>query len=104
MAQIKYGRGAASGDSSTASNHNLVMENRRRVVISGVNEVEGFTETEVRLYTEMGQITVKGKKLQVSEVSTKTGELIMTGDMIDSVVYSDKPRRTPDNFITRLFR
>ena len=104
MAQIRYGRGAANGDGSTASNHNLVMENRRRVVISGVNEVEGFTETEVRLYTEMGQITVKGKKLQVSEVSTKTGELIMTGDMIDSVVYSDKLRRTPDNFITRLFR
>lgn len=104
MAQIKYGKGGASSDPNPATNQNLVMENRRRVVISGVNEVEGFTETEVRLYTEMGQITVKGKKLQVSEVSTKTGELIMTGDLIDSVVYSDKVRRTPDNFITRLFR
>lgn len=104
MAQIKYGKGNISDNSNLSSNQNLVMENRRRVVISGVKEVEGFTETEVRLYTEMGQITVKGKKLQVIEVSTETGELIMKGDLVDSVVYSDKTRRTPDNFITRLFR
>ena len=84
--------------------HGLVMENRRRLVISGVKEVEGFTETEVRLYTDMGQITVKGRNLKVSQVSTETGELIMNGDMINSVVYSEKPRRTPNNFITKLFR
>lgn len=84
--------------------HSLVMENRRRLAISGVKEVEGFTETEVRLYTDMGQITVKGRNLKVNQVSTETGELIMNGDMINSVVYSEKPRRTPNNFITKLFR
>lgn len=84
--------------------HSLVMENRKRLVISGVNEVEGFTETEVRLYTDMGQITVKGRNLKVNQVSTETGELIMNGDMINSVVYSEKPKRTPNNFITKLFR
>ncbi|MBD5113893.1 MAG: sporulation protein YabP [Ruminococcaceae bacterium] len=84
--------------------HNLVMENRRRLVISGVKEVEGFTETEVCLYTDMGQLTVKGRNLHVNQVSTDTGELIMVGDMVNSIVYSDKPRRTPNNFITKLFR
>lgn len=80
------------------------MENRKRLVISGVKEVEGFTETEVSLYTEMGQLTVRGKNLHVSQVNTDTGELIMTGDLVNSLVYSDKPRRTPDNIITKLFR
>lgn len=84
--------------------HNLVMENRKRLVISGVKEVEGFTETEVSLYTDMGQLTVRGKNLHVNQVNTDTGELIMTGDMVNSLVYSDKPRRTPDNIITKLFR
>ena len=83
---------------------NLVMENRRRLVISGVKEVEGFTETEVLLYTDMGQLTVKGNNLHVSQVNTDTGELIMSGDTVNSLVYSDKPRRTPDNFVTKLFR
>ena len=82
----------------------LVMENRRRLVLSGVKEVDGFTETEVSLFTEMGQLTVKGRNLRVSQVDTDTGELVMTGDPVTSLVYSDKPRRTPDNFITKLFR
>ncbi len=82
----------------------LVMENRRRLALSGVKEVEGFTETEVRLFTEMGQLTVKGKNLRVSQVDTDTGELIMTGDMVTSLVFSDKPVRYPENFITKLFR
>lgn len=84
--------------------HNLVMENRRRAVISGVKEVEGFTETEVSLYTDIGQLSVKGKRLRVDRFSTETGELIMVGDMINSLIYSDKPRRMPDNFITKLFK
>lgn len=84
--------------------HSLVMENRKRLVISGVKEVEGFTETEVRLYTDMGQITVKGRNLKVNQVSTETGELIMNGDLINSVVYSEKTGRAPNNFITKLFR
>lgn len=84
--------------------HSLVMENRKRLAISGVKEVEGFTETEVRLYTDMGQITVKGRNLKVNQVSTETGELIMNGDMINSVVYSEKTKRAPNNFITKLFR
>lgn len=84
--------------------HSLVMENRKRLVVSGVKEVEGFTETEVCLYTDMGQLTVKGRNLHVNQVSTDTGELIMVGDMVNSIVYSDRPRRTPNNFITKLFR
>ena len=84
--------------------HNLVMENRRRIVISGVKEVEGFTETEVSLYTDMGQLNIKGKNLHVNQFSTDTGELVMIGDMVHSLIYSDKPRRMPDNFITRLFK
>lgn len=82
----------------------LVMENRKRIVISGVKEVEGFTETEVSLYTDMGQLTIKGKGLHVNQVSTDTGELIMVGEMVNSLIYSDKPKRTPNNFITKLFR
>lgn len=104
MSEQKSIRIGSSGSSVSAMGQNVVMENRKRAVISGVREVEGFTETEVGLYTDMGQLTIKGKNLHVSQVNTETGEMIMTGDPITSMVYSDKPRRTPDNFITKLFR
>ena len=70
--------------------HNLVLENRKRLVMSGVKEVEGFTESEVRLFTDMGQLTVKGKNLKVEQVSTDSGEMIMTGDLIQLLIYSEK--------------
>lgn len=104
MSEQKSVRIGTSGSGSSQTGQSVVMENRKKAVITGVKEVEGFTETEVSLYTDMGQLTVKGKALRVSQVNTETGELIMTGDMINSLVYSDKIRRTPDNFITRLFR
>lgn len=104
MSEQKSVRIGTSGSGGSQAGQSVVMENRKKAVITGVKEVEGFTETEVSLYTLMGQLTVKGKALRVSQVNTDTGELIMTGDMINSFVYSDKIRRTPDNFITRLFR
>lgn len=104
MSEQKSIRIGTSGNISSQRGQSVVMENRKKAVITGVKEVEGFTETEVSLYTDMGQLTVKGKALRVSQVNTETGELIMTGDLINSMVYSDKTRRTPDNFITKLFR
>ncbi len=104
MSELKSIKIGSSSGNAASAGQNVVMENRKRAVISGVKEVEGFTETEVSLYTDMGQITVKGRNLKVSQVNTETGELIMTGDLITSLVYSDKPRRTPENFITKLFR
>lgn len=101
---IKIGLSGNGGNGFSRTGQSVVLENRKKAVITGVREVEGFTETEVSLYTDMGQLTVKGRELRVSQVDTDTGELIMTGDPITSMTYSDKPRRTPDNFITRLFR
>lgn len=104
MSEQKSVRIGSLGNSFSQTGQSVVIENRKKAVITGVREVEGFTETEVSLYTDMGQLTVKGRELRVNQVNTETGELILTGDMITSMVYSDKPRRTPDNFITRLFR
>ena len=104
MSEQKSVRIGSLGNGFSQTGQSVVMENRKKAVITGVKEVEGFTETEVSLYTDMGQLTVKGKALRVNQVNTETGELIMTGDMINSLIYSDKPRRTPNNFITKLFR
>lgn len=84
--------------------HNLIIENRRKLSVSGVREIEGFTETEVSIYTETGQLTIRGKNLKVEQANIENGNLIMYGNMIDSVVYSEKICHSPNNFITKLFR
>ena len=43
--------------------HNIIMENRKTLSISGVTDVDNFDEKTILLYTQMGELTVQGKGL-----------------------------------------
>lgn len=68
--------------------HNLIMENRRKLSVSGVEDVDSFDEESIILYTEAGLLTVKGSELHINKLSVESGEVAIEGE-IDSVVYSD---------------
>ena len=36
--------------------HNLIMENRNRLTVSGVSDVESFDEQTVVIFTQMGEL------------------------------------------------
>lgn len=74
-----------------SSNHNLILENRRRLAISGVTDAESFDENCISIYTEMGELVIKGKGLKVGEMSVETGNMSIEGD-IKSIVYGDRHR------------
>lgn len=83
--------------------HNVTMENRSKVAISGVTDVDCFDESTVLVYTTMGELTVKGKHLQVNDFSVETGEMSLQGD-VWSITYGDKDRRSPLSWLGKLFR
>lgn len=83
--------------------HNLIMENRKKISLSGITDVDHFDENTVLLYTQMGEITISGKDLHVNDLSVDTGEMNIEGD-IWSIVYGDKDRRSPLSFFGKLFR
>nr|MCR5817388.1 YabP/YqfC family sporulation protein [Ruminococcus sp.] len=43
----------------------LILEDRKKLHISGVTDVDCFNDCEIRLYTELGTLTVKGNSLHV---------------------------------------
>lgn len=43
--------------------HNLMMENREKLTVSGVIDVDSFCEDTIVLYTDMGTLTIKGSDL-----------------------------------------
>jgi sporulation protein YabP len=86
-----------------AKKHSIIIENRNRILLSGVNDVDSFNETDIVMYTVMGTLKVRGKKLQVVRFSTETGELEISGE-IDAASYSKGTGKTPINFITRIFK
>lgn len=45
--------------------HNVIMENRRELRISGVKDIDSFSETKIVLNTIMGELVVRGRDLHV---------------------------------------
>lgn len=84
-------------------NHNLILENRKSLSLSGVTDVDSFDEKSICLYTELGELTIQGRDLHIDSISVETGNMSITGD-IWAVVYGDKDRRGPLSALGKLFR
>lgn len=82
--------------------HQLMLENRGRLHLTGVTDVDSFDETRVTVYTELGELTVGGSGLHIQNLNTEEGALTMEGK-IDSLVYS--PDAEPaGGLFARLFK
>ena len=83
--------------------HNIILENRKSLTISGITDVDSFDEREIRLYTQLGELVIKGRELHIDSMSVETGDMTITGD-IWSLTYGDNDRRGPVTMLGRLFR
>ena len=83
--------------------HNLMMENREKLTVSGVIDVDSFCEDTIVLYTDMGTLTIKGSDLHINKLSADTGDLVINGD-VDSLVYSNGMKNKGEGMFARLFK
>ena len=83
--------------------HNIILEGRRKMSVSGVTDVDRFDENVILLYTVMGELTVRGTDLHVNDLSDESGEKNIEGD-IESIIYGDPDRHSPLSFIGKIFR
>ena len=83
--------------------HSLIAEDRRKISLSGVADVERFDENIVILYTSAGKLTIKGKMLMVSELNTENGEMTVGGE-VDSFVYGDRSDNSKKGFFSKMYR
>jgi sporulation protein YabP len=83
--------------------HNLVLENRNILSLTGVTDVDNFDERSITLYTQLGELVIQGKDLRINSMSVETGDLSVEGD-IWSLVYGDKDRKKSPTFFSKLFR
>ena len=90
-------------DKTVKQNHNIILENRKTLSMSGITDVDCFDEREIKLYTQLGEMTVQGRELHVDSMSVETGDIMITGE-IWSLVYGDTDRRGPISALRRLFR
>ena len=82
--------------------HNIVLEDRKHLTVSGVRDVDSFDEMNIVALTTLGEMTVSGSNLRISRFSTDVGELAIDGD-IAAIAYSENTREH-GGFFSRIFR
>lgn len=83
--------------------HILIIENRSFISISGVKKADSFSPEAVAVYTEEGDLIIKGSGLTVEEFNETKGELKING-RLTSLSYLTEKQHMPDNLLSRLFR
>ena len=86
----------------TGMPHNLVLENRRKLSISGVLDVDSFDESTIIVNTEMGELAIQGQDLHINNLSIETGEMCIEGS-ISTLLYSEIEKRS-GGFFSKVFR
>lgn len=87
---------------ASAMPHNLVLEDRRLLTVSGVSDVDSFDEETVVVFTDLGELTVRGSNLHINRLSVEVGELTVEGN-IAALIYSDETPKS-GGFFSRVFR
>ena len=78
----------ASEDRNREIPHNIILEGREKLSISGVLDVQSFDEEQVLLETVRGMVLVRGQGLHVERLQLEAGELIVEGE-IGLIEYDD---------------
>ena len=82
--------------------HSLVVEDRKRLSVSGVTDVESFDEETVALATELGELLMHGYDLHINRIDVESGDLSLEGEIV-SLTYTDNQPQS-NGFFGRLFR
>lgn len=83
---------------------NIVLENREKLSISGVNDVLSFDDQIVILETQLGLLTIKGENLRINKLSIDSEEVVIEGE-INNLAYSEKDiERKNSTFLGKIFK
>ena len=86
------------------STHSLMLENRQNGRITGVKDIKSFDEKEILLFTQAGNLVIKGEQLHVKQLDLKKGEVDLEG-RVDSLTYLSKNTDNRDeSLFKRMFR
>ena len=73
----------------SAKTHSISMENRTKLNVTGVEDVESFDENAIIMNTSQGDLIVRGTGLHIGRISLDVGQLSVEGS-ISELSYEDK--------------
>ncbi len=81
--------------------HDMIIENRKKITLTGICDVGSFDDTTVTATSNCGEISIRGSLLKISCLSVETGDMVVEGQ-IDAVIYSEA--KVSGGFFSKVFR
>lgn len=81
-------------------NQNMMVENRKKLSVTGVNDVSRFSDASISLKTELGPLTVKGSNLRILKLDLENTIIDIEGT-IDGLDYGGKAKSAKPGFLSR---
>lgn len=80
--------------------HKLVLDERSRLTVTGVEEVVSFDDAAVILKTQLGTLVIQGRNLQLKALMPDGGQVGVEGTVC--ALSYEEPQRS-GNWVRRLF-
>lgn len=84
-------------------NQTLLLENREKLIVTGVVDVESFNDQMIIAITDLGILIIRGGELHINKLCLESNELIIEGD-IYSLEYSDGDIGKSKSFFGKMFK
>jgi sporulation protein YabP len=81
----------------------VILEDRKLLTVSGVSDVDSFDEHTVTVFTDLGELVVRGSNLHINRLSVEVGELLLEGNVV-SLTYQDEGPKNGGGFFSKVFR
>ncbi len=82
---------------------NVILENRKKLTLTGIRDVLSFDDEIVVVESELGLLNIKGTDLRVNKISVETGDVIVDGT-IRAIEYSDKDIGPKQGLMSKIFK
>ncbi len=71
-----------------AKAHNIILEDRERLSVSGVCDADSFDDRQLLLKTAKGNLIIRGSDLHIDKLNLDVGEVAVSG-LISDLIYEE---------------
>ena len=82
----------------------ICLFSRKRMELTGIEEVESFTDEQITVASTLGMIAVEGKNLKIESFNTENGALKINGEFDSFYYYGKQEKEEKKGLFARWFR
>ncbi|MBQ7311966.1 MAG: hypothetical protein IJW81_00095 [Clostridia bacterium] len=86
------------------SGQDICLFSRGRMELTGIEEVESFTDEQITVESSLGMIAIEGKNLKIESFRTECGSLIVNGEFDSLYYYGKQENGEKRGIFSKLFR